>query len=382
MKEPTRSSSCIRCVRGGLLLLSLVIASLGTASSFARAGSDSGSCRRRRDPEHVGTQFPRECVLLGWGEPVFGPHTSRPGMCGATAPTSKAGDRGCSTMTMCRVPQTPRTTSASAGHVTPRSRASSDAVCRRLLRHQCERRHDSRFHLEWKWGRHRAQHLCERGATAAVRVDHRGEYDHRQRSRSGSDSNSAGGASSGSGSPSPAETRTRFTTIKCCEPSATALRSSRPRGSSPSTRTRRSPGRGGARVETVSPRTSSPVVGVSISPLRQVRALGTASLRTPPIGHCRRTSSRRTAPAPRPPVTPAVAAVLEARVRRMFAETLRRRRPPPYTVLPALPDQPTDKRYGFAGSPARTSTLFKAEEARNQPPCARSEFQNSWPGFM
>jgi hypothetical protein len=35
-----------------------------------------------------------------------------------------------------------------------------------------------------------------------------------------------------------------------------------------------------------------------------------------------------------------VSAVLEAPVRRMFAETLRRRRPPPYTALPAPPDQP------------------------------------------
>ena len=36
----------------------------------------------------------------------------------------------------------------------------------------------------------------------------------------------------------------------------------------------------------------------------------------------------------------AVSAVLEAPVRRMFAETLRRRRPPSYTALPAPPDQP------------------------------------------
>jgi hypothetical protein len=40
MREPTRPLACIRCVRGGLLLLSLVVASLGAASSSARAGSD------------------------------------------------------------------------------------------------------------------------------------------------------------------------------------------------------------------------------------------------------------------------------------------------------------------------------------------------------
>jgi hypothetical protein len=40
VKEPSRPSSCSTCVRGGLLLLSLGVASLGTAPSFARTGSD------------------------------------------------------------------------------------------------------------------------------------------------------------------------------------------------------------------------------------------------------------------------------------------------------------------------------------------------------
>ena len=40
MKEPTRSLACSRCVRGSLLLLSVLVVSLGAASSFARAGSD------------------------------------------------------------------------------------------------------------------------------------------------------------------------------------------------------------------------------------------------------------------------------------------------------------------------------------------------------
>jgi pectin methylesterase-like acyl-CoA thioesterase len=40
VKEPSRASCCIRCVRGRLLLLSLVVATLGATSSSDRSRSD------------------------------------------------------------------------------------------------------------------------------------------------------------------------------------------------------------------------------------------------------------------------------------------------------------------------------------------------------
>lgn len=62
-----------------------------------------------------------------------------------------------------------------------------DAVGGRILGHECHRCRDPRFGLGPQRGRTRAEHVCQRGASAPVENDDRRQYGHEQRPGTGAD---------------------------------------------------------------------------------------------------------------------------------------------------------------------------------------------------